>query len=96
MKVTVCELANDLNELAGDWEALVRHVRSEASDLVLLPEAPFHPWIARTDHFDPAVWQASVEAHDRWMGRLARQNRPIRAMYLAERSRFGPESAFFP
>jgi predicted amidohydrolase len=71
MKVTVCELANDPSELAGDWEALVRHVRAEASDLVLLPEVPFHPWIARTDHFDPAVWQASVEAHDRWMGRLA-------------------------
>ena len=71
MKVTVCELSNDPDVLLADWNALVSHVNSEASDLVLLPEMPFHPWVAQTNHVDTALWQASVEAHDKWMGRLS-------------------------
>ena len=71
MKVTVCELNNDPEVLLVEWNALVSHVNSEASDLVLLPEMPFHPWIAQTNHVDTAVWQASVEAHDKWIGRLS-------------------------
>ena len=71
IKVTVCQLTNDPNTLVQDWKALVSHVGSQASDLVLLPEVPFYPWIARTDQVDPALWHASVEAHDQWMDRLA-------------------------
>ena len=32
---------------------------------------PFYPWVAGTDRVDPAIWSASVAAHDRWMARLA-------------------------
>jgi predicted amidohydrolase len=71
MKVTVCELRNDSNALEQDWQSLVAHVQAEASDLVLLPEMPFYPWVAQTRQVDPAVWQASVEAHERWMARLS-------------------------
>lgn len=70
MKVTVCEFSNDPAGLERDWQALVAHVSSEASDLVLLPEMPFYPWAAHTDRVDAAVWQASVDAHDRWLSRL--------------------------
>jgi N-carbamoylputrescine amidase len=71
MKVTVCELSNDPQQLNQDWQALVTHVQTHGSDLVLLPEMTFHPWVAWTDQLDPAVWQAAVDAHDRWMPRLA-------------------------
>ena len=71
MKVTVCELGNTLTEIEKDWITLVDHVRSEASNLVLLPEMPFFPWVAATDKFDPKIWQASISAHDRWIERLA-------------------------
>ncbi len=70
MKVTVCELSNDPADLDADWQALIDHVNAESSDLVLLPEMPFHPWLAKTDRFDPAAWQASVQAHDLWIRRL--------------------------
>jgi N-carbamoylputrescine amidase len=70
LKVTVCELNNEPEDFVHDWEQLVAHVRTEASDLVLLPEMPFYPWIAWTRQVDPAVWQASVKAHDDWMTRL--------------------------
>lgn len=71
MKVTVCQLRNDPDDLAHDWEGLVAHVKAEASDLVLLPEVPFYPWVAWTRSFDPAAWESSVAAHDEWMLRLS-------------------------
>lgn len=70
MKVTVCQLRNDPDRLAADWQALIAHVRDAASDLVLLPEMPFYPWPFRRSTFDPAVWQEAVAAHDRWQIRL--------------------------
>ena len=70
MKVTVCELRNEPGYLEQDWQELVDHVKSEVSDLVLLPEMPFYPWIARWNQVDDEIWKASVEAHDRWISRL--------------------------
>ena len=55
MRVTVCELGDDVEDFAGDWERLVAHVRAQASDLVLLPEMPFYPWFAWRRQFDPAI-----------------------------------------
>lgn len=70
MKVTVCELRDDPVALEQDWSLLVAHVKREASDLLLLPEMPFYPWVAWTDAYDPVVWQASVDAHARWITRF--------------------------
>lgn len=70
MKVTVCELSNDVNALKEDWQALVGHVKENASEFVLLPEMPFSPWLARTRDVDPARWEASVNAHEAWIARL--------------------------
>lgn len=70
MKVTVCELRNEPKDLEQDWEDLVAHVKSENSEFVLLPEMPFHPWIARTNQIDNSKWKESVEIHERWMLRL--------------------------
>jgi N-carbamoylputrescine amidase len=71
VRVTVCELHDDRRAFAADWTALVDHARSSASDLVLLPEMPFAPWLAASPRFDADAWRAAVEAHDRWIERLA-------------------------
>ena len=70
MKITVCELGNGADIFEQEWQKLVTHVKSEGSDLVLLPEMPFYTWIAHTDQVDNSVWQASVEMHDRHLARL--------------------------
>lgn len=70
MRVTVCELHNDSAEFNHDWHALIGHVAAEQSDLVLLPEMPFAPWMVWTRTVDTAVWDAAVAAHDLWIGRL--------------------------
>lgn len=70
MKVTVCELHDDPAALAQDWEALCAHVQAEASDLVLLPEMPFTPWLPAVPRPDPQAWAEAVAAHDHWLARL--------------------------
>lgn len=70
MKVTVCELRNDPEQFKEDWDQLVSHVKHESSDLVLLPEMPFFPWLAATRNVDPEQWKASVDAHEKWISRL--------------------------
>ncbi len=70
MKVTVCELSNQMEQLEQEWELLIEHVKSQQSDLVLLPEMPFFPWIAQTNSVDVGVWQSSVQRHEQWMKRL--------------------------
>jgi N-carbamoylputrescine amidase len=70
MKITVCELKNGPQELEEDWGRLVRHVRSEQSGLVLLPEMPFAPWPAGRSDFDPIVWEDFVQAHEAWLSRF--------------------------
>jgi predicted amidohydrolase len=70
MKVTVCQLNDDAALLKKDWDGLAAHVKQEASELVVLPEMPFYPWVAGTANVDPGVWEASMEAHDRWLVRF--------------------------
>jgi len=70
MKVTVCELTNEQKDFEGVWRALVSHVQAHHSDVVLLPEMPFHPWLAHTRSVNAADWQVAIAAHDRWMERL--------------------------
>ncbi len=70
MNITVCELHDDPVRLQADWARLVAHVQQMKSELVLLPEMPFHPWFAWTPDFDLAVWEAAVTAHQQWVQRL--------------------------
>ena len=77
MKVTVCELPNDPAPLIQAWEGLVGHTHARESDVVLLPEMPFHPWPAWTKDVDPTEWDVAVAAHDAWIGRLDELGAPI-------------------
>ncbi|HVU10179.1 MAG TPA: carbon-nitrogen hydrolase family protein [Phototrophicaceae bacterium] len=70
MKLTVTELNNDPVQLAADWDKLARHVQSESSDFVLLPEMIFAPWFAVTDDVNDETWDSAVASHDRWLARL--------------------------
>lgn len=70
MRVTVCELSHESDDFERDWEGLGDHVRSEKSDLVLLPEMAFCPWFFGKRSFDPTVWREAVAAHDAWESRF--------------------------
>lgn len=77
MRVTVCQLREEPEALEEDWEALGEHVAAGSSDLVLLPEMPFHPWLAADREVGPARWEEAVRAHERWLARLGELGAPF-------------------
>ena len=70
MKITVTEVPNAVSALPEWWDELVRHVDSEASDVIVLPEMPFGDWPAGSGVFDQARWSAFEAEHDQWIGRF--------------------------
>lgn len=70
MRVTVCELEDSAAGLAHAWDALVDHVRTQKSELVLLPEMPFAPWFAVSRVFEERIWRDAVETHTAWLEHL--------------------------
>jgi len=74
--LTIIELPNDPGALEEAWSALVAHVAASGSDLVLLPEMPFAPWLAARPDRDDGAWARAVEAHERWFERLPELGAP--------------------
>ena len=70
LRVTVCEMNDAPAAFAGDWSRLVAHVKTQGSQLVVLPEMPFAAWFGVSPRFDPLLWQQVVSAHERWLARL--------------------------
>lgn len=77
MRVTVCELRNDTEGREADWVDLCAHAKDSESELVLLPEMPFHRWLAASPTADGQEWAGAVEAHDAWLERLPELGAPI-------------------
>lgn len=77
IKVTVCQLSDQLPQLHKDWQDLTAHVKSQGSEVVLLPEMPFHPWLASSPQSDQKLWQTSVQAHDFWLQKLPELSVPL-------------------
>jgi N-carbamoylputrescine amidase len=70
LRVTVCELSDDRAQFADDWDRFVDHARAEGTELIVLPEMPFAPWLAASSAFEQAAWDAAVRSHDEWLERL--------------------------
>ena len=71
LKLTVCELPDERAAFETAWRHLIAHVRDERSDLVVLPDMPFSPWLAVSPDFSAPEWDAAVESHESWLARLA-------------------------
>ena len=71
MNVTVCELSDNPDQLQSEWQKLVDHVKSHHSDLVILPEMPFSPWMAYSSDVNPDIWESSVKEHEKWLTKLS-------------------------
>jgi len=71
MKVTVCELQDNVADFRKDWMSLVQHIHDEGSDLVVLPEISFSSWFAREKDFSQAIWEQSIKLHDDWLAEIS-------------------------
>lgn len=70
MKITVCQLSNDNVQFADDWKALVSHCKLNNTELVLLPEMPFYPWIASRQEVCESTKVKAIQAHEEWIKRF--------------------------
>jgi len=70
MRVTVCELSNDRKQFEEDWKQLAAHCQLNKSELILLPEMPFYPWIAGRPLVDNALKNKAIQAHEKWLERI--------------------------
>ncbi len=77
MRITVCQLPDERPAFENAWRALAEHAVVERSELVVLPELPFHSWFAREQNFSPTVWADVVVAHERGRDRLAELHAPL-------------------
>ena len=67
MKVTVCELSDTRVAREEEWTGLVEHCRRERTELMLLNEMPFSPWLARNEIPDQSAWMSAVIEHQSWL-----------------------------
>ena len=70
MRITVCEMPDDPKEFASQWERLAAHIKRASSDVVLLPEMPFHYWVCAGPKFDSRQWEEAVRQHRKWAKRI--------------------------
>ncbi|TKG88379.1 carbon-nitrogen hydrolase family protein [Puteibacter caeruleilacunae] len=70
MKVTVCQLSNNTQQLEKDWEGLVSHCKKNKSELILLPEMPFSSWFATKPSVSDSIKLDAVKAHEEWIERF--------------------------
>lgn len=70
MITTVCELPNKPDALEAAWNDLKIHVQEQETELLLLPEMPFHHWLPGTSGPDAQRWEQSVRDHEQWIERF--------------------------
>jgi len=70
MKVTVCQLNNDIDLFEREWKELVSHCKLNKSELLLLPEMPFYSWIANTSKVIDSKKDEAIQAHEKWLLRI--------------------------
>ncbi len=69
MRATVTQL--NASRLDSEWLELVSHTRDSGSELVVLPEMPFHVWLAASRDVEQTAWFEAVASHATWLERLA-------------------------
>ena len=68
MRITVTQLPDVIDE--ATWSSLIAHCAAHETDLLVLGEMCFSPWLAIRREVDPDDWSAACDDHDRWMERL--------------------------
>ena len=64
MKLSVCELPDALLPGHPAWPDFVRRLEDERSDLAILNEMPFGPWVANAATFDLHTAMTAIDAHE--------------------------------
>lgn len=71
MKITIANWDARPQTFDAQAAALAIHVAANGSDLVLLPEMPFTPWLSLSADPVQADWDTSIAIHEEQIARLA-------------------------
>lgn len=71
MKITIANWDARAQAFDTQAAALATHVTTSRSDLVLLPEMPFTPWLSLSPDPVQADWDTSIATHEAQIARLA-------------------------
>jgi N-carbamoylputrescine amidase len=78
MKLTVCEFPDEMSRKEAAWNALVRYLDVNPTDILVLPEMPFCAWqIFMTKTVNRDTWKAALDAHDNMIARFGELNAAI-------------------
>lgn len=84
MKISVCQLPDELTPTDLAWKRFTRRVEQDQPDIALLGEMPFGPWIPRENQFVETLARAGIEANESALTTLAAlptaviSSRPVR------------------
>jgi len=71
VKISVCQLPDELSPQDPAWQRFVQRLESCRPDIALLNEMPFGPWVPRERIFNPVLADATVRAHETALMALA-------------------------
>ena len=77
MKVTVCQLSNNINKIENEWKELISHCKLNKSEMLLLPEMPFYSWIANKPTINKLKRIEAIEAHEKLLQQFDELNDTI-------------------
>ena len=77
MRITITQMPDSRAEFGRQWARLVRHVRRNESDVVLLPEMPFYDWFCAGPRFEQGTWSEAVNGHREWIERFSELGAPV-------------------
>lgn len=71
MKVSVCQLPDELSTDDLAWKRFAQRLEREQPDVALMNELPFGPWVARENTFDAYLAAISIDANQLALATLA-------------------------
>jgi N-carbamoylputrescine amidase len=71
VKISVCQLPDELSTDDLAWKRFAQRLERERPDLALINEMPFGPWAAREDTFDAYLAAISIDSHELALTTLA-------------------------
>ncbi|MFP4635225.1 MAG: carbon-nitrogen hydrolase family protein [Nitriliruptoraceae bacterium] len=68
--VGVCQLGGDDAPVERAWARLCDSAATAPSEVLVLPEMCFAPWLAASPRVSATAWDEAVAAHEMWLARL--------------------------
>lgn len=76
MRVTVCQFDNRSHVMEESWRDLAAYLKDVQPDFLLMPEMPFHDWLAASKEPSVDAWHEAMDIHQARIDRLPELNVP--------------------